>query len=75
MLQLETFSFFPKRNQGGLDVHSSLTALEGWVWDERALTPLTPEFGCSEKRTERKIDNVLLFPLRKKILARLFISQ
>ena len=29
MLQLETFSFFPKRNQGGLDVHSSLTALEG----------------------------------------------
>ena len=37
MLQLDAFSFFPKRNQGGLDVHSS--ALEG-VGRKRLLFPL-----------------------------------
>ena len=33
MLQLDAFSFFPKRNQGGLDVHNS--ALEGVGWEEK----------------------------------------
>ena len=68
MVQLEAFSFFPKRNQSGLDVHSSVTALEGVGRGgaEGALTPPTLEFGGSQKRTERKIDNLLLFPLRNK---------
>ena len=65
MVQLEAFSFFPKRNQSGLDVHSSVTALEGVGRGgaEGALTPPHPGiWGFTKENRKKSRQSITISP-------------